>query len=316
MRWLSLLRSKRTLGWALMAVLAALGPETRTLAQPESRMDIRALLVTLDKNMDFQLERTEIPENGLRAFDALLRLGDGNSNGRLEREEIEGLLLRAARSRAPEFLRSPEKLMERDTNKDGQVGQDEFQGPAQVCTLLDANKDGKISKEEAQRLSSLPGLGVAAGAGMIAERLATMDANGDGQITREEFTGPPQIFDRFDADKDGKISKEEATRSSPLGAAAGVGAGALMGRIREMDANRDGKVSQKEFTGPAQLFERLDTNKDGFIDREDMAAGGAALKKAMEFRKKAQERRKDANTRPTPPEDKTKPVTKPEAGKP
>lgn len=297
---------KRVPAWAALAVVVVLGPESRVLAQPESRMDIRALLVELDKNMDFQLERTEIPENGLKAFDTLVRLGDLDKNGRLEREEIEGLLLRAARSRAPETLRSPEKLMELDIDKDGKVSQDEFKGPAPIFGVLDSDKDGKISMEEAQKLTNMPRLGLAAGAGMITQRVSAMDANGDGEVSREEFTGPQQLFERLDADKNGKISKDEASKAAEL---AGAGAGVMMGRIREMDADGDGKVSQKEFTGPAQLFERLDTNKDGVIDREDMAAGGGALKKAMEFRKKAQERRKGAETPTSKPEGSTKPST-------
>ena len=31
-----------------------------------------------------------------------------------------------------------------------------------------------------------------------------------GKVTKEEFSGPEQLFDRLDADKDGSISKEEA----------------------------------------------------------------------------------------------------------
>jgi acetyl esterase/lipase len=38
------------------------------------------------------------------------------------------------------------------------------------------------------------------------------------------------------------------------------------------DKNKDGKVSREEFTGPPQLFERLDANHDGIITREEHEA--------------------------------------------
>src|SRR5437899_238660 len=34
---------------------------------------------------------------------------------------------------------------------------------------------------------------------------ARYDKNGDGKITEDEFTGPPDLFERLDRDRDGKI---------------------------------------------------------------------------------------------------------------
>ncbi len=39
-----------------------------------------------------------------------------------------------------------------------------------------------------------------------------------------------------------------------------------------MDANKDSKLSKDEVKGPlAQDFDNLDTNKDGFLTKEEMA---------------------------------------------
>jgi Ca2+-binding EF-hand superfamily protein len=39
-----------------------------------------------------------------------------------------------------------------------------------------------------------------------------MDRNGDGYVSRREFTGTPELFDKFDLDKDGFLSPEEAEK--------------------------------------------------------------------------------------------------------
>jgi len=41
--------------------------------------------------------------------------------------------------------------------------------------------------------------------------------------------------------------------------------------LRDFDRNNDGVVTPDEFTGPRQVFRRLDTNGDGKVDREEAA---------------------------------------------
>ena len=38
---------------------------------------------------------------------------------------------------------------------------------------------------------------------------AREDANGDGRVPREEFEGPPPLFDRLDRNHDGVLTKED-----------------------------------------------------------------------------------------------------------
>ena len=45
------------------------------------------------------------------------------------------------------------------------------------------------------------------------------------------------------------------------------------GFIEHFDKNNDSRVSREEFTGPSQLFDRFDTNKDGYIDESEAPTG-------------------------------------------
>lgn len=45
------------------------------------------------------------------------------------------------------------------------------------------------------------------------------------------------------------------------------------GFIERFDKNNDSRVSREEFTGPSQLFDRFDTNRDGYIDGSEAPTG-------------------------------------------
>jgi len=128
-----------------------------------------------------------------------------------------------------------------------------------------------------------------------------MDKDGDGKISREEFTGPPPLFQRLDADKDGFVSREEVAKligptagkpaaespgakPEPAKGAVPAGARPIFQRLMAMDKDGDGKISKEEFQGRPQLFERLDANKDGFISKDEIA--------------KARPQKKDAEAKP------------------
>ena len=44
---------------------------------------------------------------------------------------------------------------------------------------------------------------------------AREDANGDGRVTRQEFKGPPVLFDRLDRNHDGVLTKEDFDPVAP-----------------------------------------------------------------------------------------------------
>lgn len=40
--------------------------------------------------------------------------------------------------------------------------------------------------------------------------------------------------------------------------------------IRKFDTDRDGRISEDEFTGPPQRFEKMDSNADGFVTKDEI----------------------------------------------
>jgi Ca2+-binding EF-hand superfamily protein len=135
------------------------------------------------------------------------------------------------------------------------------------------------------------------------EFLERFDKNKDGVLTKDEL--PPGLarnFERYDRDGDGKLDKKEVRQmlevakrlfadqpaEKPSDKPA-VDNAAVERRVTDvferMDTNKDGKISKDEAKNfIAQAFDRIDTNKDGFIDKEElrrfvarnMAAGGGA----------------------------------------
>ena len=158
------------------------------------------------------------------------------------------------------------------------------------------------------------------------EFFETFDTDRDGRVTVSEFQGSREIFDLLDKDKDGVISppdlglpaeykpKPRRARTQPGGDAGGArrgkqarpdGAGgsdraaAMRKRLRGMDTDKDGRVSQAEFQGPPALFQRLDRNRDGYVDAEDRPKGNggrqAATPDQIEARARKQLERMDKN---------------------
>jgi Ca2+-binding EF-hand superfamily protein len=193
--------------WGMIVLgLAMAVPAARAQAPAGERL--REAFERLDANGDRVLERSEIPDDGLAAFDRLLKRGDASGDGKLDAEELRAL-------------------------------------------------GEKVRK-----------LGGGAGGQANRQRLRAMDADGDGVVTREEYQGPAALFERLDADEDGVL------RGGELRAAAPAAGAAAMTRVRAMDRDGDGRVTREEFSGRPQLFERLDSNKDGVIDDQDRQARG------------------------------------------
>lgn len=146
-----------------------------------------------------------------------------------------------------------------DRNGDGLVALDEFPGPVEHFSQLDVNGDGFIAVTEAPRQ---PPHGGHSGEDLLVE----FDSDGDGALSAEEFPGPEDHFARLDSDGDNLLSAAELSAARP-------GPPPEENRFANDDADQDGLVSQEEFSGPEDLFTRLDADGDGYITRQESRAG-------------------------------------------
>ena len=114
------------------------------------------------------------------------------------------------------------------------------------------------------------------------ERLKAADTNGDGMISREEANaGLPQLarhFDRIDADKNGLITMQELDAAMK----------GLHQRhhdpMKHLDKDGDGLISREEAQAAPRLakhFDEIDTSKDGFLSKDELAAARVKMKDAM-----------------------------------
>ena len=110
-----------------------------------------------------------------------------------------------------------------------------------------------------------------------------MDADKNGIVTRAELEGFERaisvldiqkrnraLFARLDRDRNGQISATEFARLQTAPPRPDVGP-----KMAKFDANRDQNIGLVEYrAGTLANFDRLDTNKDGFVNAAEMKAGG------------------------------------------
>jgi Ca2+-binding EF-hand superfamily protein len=185
-----------------------------------------------------------------------------------------------------------------DKNKDGYLSRDELPPRlAERFDRFDQNQDDKLDRKEVEQMLQLvrKALGQAANApakkGGEADRvvndiLQRMDKNNDGMVSKDEAMGPlKEAFDRLDRNKDGFLDKDElrtfAERRLALGMAMAKGGD---GRPLQAQRNRpdfdaldkdaDGRLTREELKGTPyeDVFDQIDTNKDGKIDKKEFEA--------------------------------------------
>lgn len=110
------------------------------------------------------------------------------------------------------------------------------------------------------------------------DHIAQLDKDKDGFISRAEAAGHPMLssgFDTVDSNKDAKLSKEELQAAHQ--ALRGKHRERADARFKAADKDVDGALSLQEAEAAArekvaQMFERLDANKDGKLTQEELHA--------------------------------------------
>lgn len=189
-------------------------------------------------------------------------------------------------------------LMRADANGDGIITHAEWLAAAATrFERMDANKDGKLSGDE-------------------------LHGRDDGEITKEAYMAKAdERFQKLDTNHDGKITKDEIDAMTArfrdgggrgghgdMGPPPGAGPDGkgpdgdhgpdghgpwgkgphhgMHDMLEKVDTNHDGKISREEMRAAADArFDKLDTNKDGFIDKAEMDAAHDRMKKAFEERR-------------------------------
>lgn len=227
-------------------LVVAQDADSKPEAKPAQAASPESLFDKLDKNGDGKLVKDEISEEQRRAFERMLRLGDGNDDGELTREEFQKAATEQSAPVAQPGI--------------GQPGQ--RRGPMAVSAeeffkRMDRNSDGKLSRDE------LPEF--------LRERFGqAFDRAGKDSVTLEEFQklrgqlnggggrpaagnrpggSPEENFKRFDTNGDGKLLLSEIPEP----------ARPFLGRLFErLGKGPDGAITQDEFVEAARQFARRD----------------------------------------------------------
>jgi Ca2+-binding EF-hand superfamily protein len=116
-----------------------------------------------------------------------------------------------------------------------------------------------------------------------ATEFQAMDANRDGKVSREEHAAAARrMYRQMDANGDGKVTADEmdAAHEKITGRAKSKDDLSAAEKIRAVDQDGDGTLTAAEHGhGSRSTFDKMDTNHDGFLSPQEMAAGHAAMLK-------------------------------------
>jgi Ca2+-binding EF-hand superfamily protein len=112
-------------------------------------------------------------------------------------------------------------------------------------------------------------------------KFAEADSNHDGAISQSEWQSArlreaTEHFHKLDVNRDGKLSREEMQQAREHMGMRGH-RGARGERLRALDKDGDQQLSRAEIGDSmpklSQNFDRLDSNRDGRLSREELRAG-------------------------------------------
>ena len=214
-------------------------------------------LLTLDKNGD-----------GALTPDELQPRREGGPGGEAGRPGAGGGAELDESTPSPDDL--AKQLMAFDKNHDGVLTPDELPERLQsLFTRADANHDGKLTPTELRTLAAkqAPPPAPPEREAFRDPLVTALDTNHDGTLSAAEIAAAGTTLLTLDANHDGQLTSDEMRPRPPAPAEQAAHL------IAESDKNSDGKLSRSEAPDFLQgQFERIDTNADGLIDRDELAA--------------------------------------------
>ena len=101
---------------------------------------------------------------------------------------------------------------------------------------------------------------------MIQTILRSRDQDGDGSLSIEEMSIPKEAFTKIDEDQDGLVDMDELKTFFPMAELDRIATDI----IAERDTNGDGLLTMDEVKMPDELFEKMDQNADGKLDKNEL----------------------------------------------
>jgi hypothetical protein len=168
------------------------------------------------------------------------------------------------------LLAQNDRIHPDDSNNDGTITQQEWQGRMTDFRALDRNRDGALTGNE------VPGN---RGRSRAADRpsadrsgeTAKLDQNRTGVVEGNEWPYKPDVFHKLDRDGNSVLSPDELRNLQSV-------------TLDELDSNKNGRIDQNEWPAGYAQFADLDQNNDGGISSNEYFQRGGEWQRRRRFR--------------------------------